>query len=124
MDEFKTLTDSNSTKPNSKLTALKVELTQIETEIEKLLNTLTGANAVLMSYANNKVEELDAKRQSLMKAIADMTAGAVSPNKLNQISDYLNDWVNVDMADKRFVVDGLINKIDITSENVKIEWKI
>ena len=78
----------------------------------------------MMSYANGKIEELDKKRQSPVKAIADMTAGAVSPNKLNQISDYLNDWPNVDMTDKRFVLDGLINKIDITSENVKIEWKI
>ena len=124
MKEFKTLTDSNPAKANAKLTALKVELAQVEAEIEKLLNTLTGANAVLMSYANGKVEELDAKRQSLSKAIADMTAGAVSPNKLNQISGYLNDWSNIDISDKRFVVDGLIHQIKITSENVKIEWKI
>ena len=59
-----------------------------------------------------------------MKTIADMTAGAVSPNKLNQISGYLNDWVNVEITDRRFVVDGLINQVNITSETVKIEWKI
>ena len=124
MSEFKTLTDSTATKANPKLTAHKVELAQVESEIEKLLSTLTGANAVLMSYANTKVEELDEKRQSLTRAIANMTAGAVSPNKLNQISDYLNDWTNIDISDKRFVYDGLINKIGITSENVEIEWKI
>ena len=124
MDEFKTLTDGNPAKANSKLTAHKVELAQVEAEIEKLFISLTGANAVLMSYANGMIEELDAKRQSLLKAIAEMTAGAVSPNKLNQISGYLNDWANVDITDKRFVVDGLINQINITSETVKIEWKI
>ena len=64
------------------------------------------------------------KRQSLMKTIADMTAGAISPNKLNQITGYLNDWDNVDTADRRFVVDGLMNHINITSEAVKLEWKI
>lgn len=124
MDEFRTVTNGDSAKANTKLTAHKVELAQVETEIEKLFTSLTGANAVLMSYTNSMIEELDAKRQSLMKTIADMTAGAVSPNKLNQISGYLNDWENVDITDRQFVVDGLINQINITSETVKIEWKI
>ncbi|MCL1824128.1 MAG: recombinase family protein [Oscillospiraceae bacterium] len=124
MDEFKTLTDKSPAKVNPKLTAHKVELAQTETEIEKLLNQLTGANAVLMSYANSRVEELDEKRQSLAQAIANMTAGAVSPNKLNQISGYLEDWANVDIADRRFVADGLLNQINITSDSVKIDWKI
>ncbi|WP_157102314.1 hypothetical protein [Cloacibacillus porcorum] len=39
----------------------------MENEIESLPNTLTGANAVLLAYANSKIEELDAKRQQLMK---------------------------------------------------------
>ena len=34
-----------------------MELARVEDEIEKLLNTLTGANAVLLSYANSKIEE-------------------------------------------------------------------
>ena len=124
MQEFKTLTDSNPAKANAKLTALKTELAQVETEVEKLLNTLTGANTALISLANQKADELETKRQSLVKAIADMTTGVISPNKLNQISGYLNDWANVDTADRRFVVDGLIHQIKITSDNVKIEWKI
>lgn len=64
MADFQTLTGGNPTKANPKLIALNVELAQVEAEIEKLLNTLTGANAVLLSYANNRIEELDAKRQS------------------------------------------------------------
>jgi hypothetical protein len=124
MGEFHTLTGGSPAKANVKLTAYRVELAQVEAEIEKLLNTLTGANAVLLSYANSKIEELDTKRQLLLKAIADMTNDSVAPDKLNQISGYLNDWVNVDIADKRFVLDGLINRINITSESVQIEWKI
>jgi len=34
-----------------KLTALYTELAQVEIEIEKLLDALIGANAVLLSYA-------------------------------------------------------------------------
>ena len=41
-------------KVNPKLTAYQVELAQVEAEIEKLLDTLTGANATLLAYANKK----------------------------------------------------------------------
>ena len=66
--QFQTLTGKRE-KVNPKLTALNVELARVEDEIEKLLNTLTGASAVLISYANTKIEELDAQRQTLSKEI-------------------------------------------------------
>jgi hypothetical protein len=81
MNDFQTLTGDNPEKANPKLTALNVSFVQIENEIEKLINTLTGANATLLSYANSKIEELDAERQRIVKDIADMTAEAVSPEQ-------------------------------------------
>ena len=66
LSEFQTLTAKRET-VNPKLTALNIELARVEDEIEKLLNTLTGANAVLLSYANSKIEELDTHRQALTK---------------------------------------------------------
>ena len=122
--EFQTLTGGNPKRANPKLTAFHVELAQVEAEIEKLLDTLTGANAVLMSFANSRIEELDKRRQSLMKAIADMTAETVSPKRLDQISDYINNWENIAIEEKQFVVDGLISQIKATSELVDIDWKI
>ena len=124
MAEFQTLTGGNPAKANPKLTALNVELAQVEAEIEKLLDTLTGANTVLLSYANAKIEELDTRRQSLTKAIADMSAEAVSPEHMKRISGYLDNWDNIGFEDRRLVVDGLITNIRATSENVQIEWKI
>ena len=43
-------------KVNPKLTAHQIELAQVEAEIEKLLDTLTGANATLLAYANKKLK--------------------------------------------------------------------
>jgi len=70
------------------------------------------------------VEELDTKRQSLAKAIADMSAEAVSPEHMKRISGYLDNWDSIDFEDRRLVVDGLISTIKATSESVQIEWKI
>ena len=68
--EFKLLRGGEE-KANPKLTALQVELAQVESEIEKLLDTLTGANATLLAYANSKIEDLDTRPHTLTKAIAE-----------------------------------------------------
>jgi DNA repair exonuclease SbcCD ATPase subunit len=122
--EFRTLNGGDAVKANPKLTALKVELARVEGEIEKLLDTLSGANVTLLAYANKKIEALDDERQSLAKRIADMSADTVSPERMTRISGYLDDWDNVAFDDKRQVVDGLVNVIRATSERVDIEWKI
>ncbi|WP_442860004.1 hypothetical protein [Anaerostipes sp.] len=64
LKDFKTLTGrKKAAKISPKLTAKRLELAQLESEIEKLLDTLTGASPVLLSYANSRIEELDARRQ-------------------------------------------------------------
>ena len=101
-----------------------MELPQAEGEIEKPLDTLTGATPVLISYANAKIEELDSRRQTLANEIAKLTAEAVSPEQINTISNYLDDWENVSFEDKQQVVDLMITVIRATSEKLQIEWKI
>ena len=125
LKDFKTLTGRNkAAKISPKLTAKRLELAQVESEIEKLLDTLTGASPVLLSYANSKIEELDARRQSIANEIAKLSADAVPMEKMESISGYLDDWENVSFEDKRQVVDALITVIRATNEKVEIEWKI
>ena len=56
-------------KSNPKLTALQVELAQVQHEIETLIDTLTGANPVLLSYVNSKIEELASASRNLSKRV-------------------------------------------------------
>jgi len=124
MAEFQTLTGGDTAKVNPKLTALNVELAQAEAEIEKLINGLMGANTVLLSYANGKIEELDARRQTIMKEIADLSAEAVSPDRIARISELLDNWDNISFEDRREVADGMISQIKATNESLDIVWKI
>ena len=91
---------------------------------KKLLNTLTGASAVLISYANTKIEELDAQRQTLSKEIAALSAESMSPEQIERLSVYLNRWEEIDFDDRRQVADSLISQIRATGKCVAIEWKI
>ncbi len=102
----------------------QVELAQVEAEIEKLLDTLTGANATLLAYANKKIEELDTRRQTISKAIAELSVETISPQQIKKLSYYLDNWDSIDFDDKRKAADGLISTIKATSDRVQIEWKI
>lgn len=125
LEPFQTLSGwKKAAKTNPKLTSMQVELAQVQGKIERLIDTLTGANDVLISYANAEIEKLDSRKQALVKEIAAMTADAVSPEQMEQISGYLGNWENISFDDKRQVTDMLITAIHATSEHINIIWKI
>ena len=124
MNDFQTLTGGNPSKTDPKLTALNVQLLQVDDEIEKLIDTLKGATPTLLAYANKEIERLDEKRKSITKKIADISAEAVSPEHIKKISGYLQDWENITFEDRRLVVDGLISTMQATSNSLQVAWKL
>ena len=125
LEKHKTLTGrKKAAKANPKIAALQVELLHVDSEIEKLVDSLTGANNVLLSYVNVKIAELDGRKQELVKQIAELTVEAISPEQVNQISGYLDTWDNVSFDDKRRVVDLMITTVAATSDSLNITWKI
>jgi hypothetical protein len=124
LGEFQTLARQAKYQASPKLTALKVELAHVEDEILKLLDSLTGANEVLIGYANSKIMELDTKKQTLVKHISEMKANEIDDAHIIKISECIADWDNTSFDDRRLVADALIEKISITSESTHIEWKI
>jgi len=122
--EFRTLNGGKKAKANPKLTAAKVALAKVEVDIEELVNSLAGANDMLISFANRKAEELSARKQALTKQVFDLSAAEIPAAKLTEISGYLDDWENTSFDDKRQVMNSLITVIRATSEHVEIEWEI
>ena len=47
-------------------------------------------------------------------------------NQIQQptITNHLDNWDSASFDDRRIAIDGLIDRIDATSESVQIEWKI
>ena len=124
-ESHKTLTGrKKAAKGNPKITTLQVDLAQVDSEIEKLVDSLTGANNVLLSYVNVKIVELDSRKQALVKEIADLTVNTISPEQVQQISGYLDTWETVSFDDKRRVLDLLVTTVEAISEKMKITWKI
>ena len=124
MRAFQTLKGGRTASYNPKLTAARAALAKTESEIEKLLDTLSGANPTLLQYANSRIEELDGQRQVQAKLVADLTANSVSSSQVESISGYLRDWESVDFDDKRRVLDTLVSQVRATSQQVVIHWKL
>lgn len=124
MRELQALAGSKAEGYHPKLTAARDELVRIEGEIAKLIDTLSGANPLLLQYANSRIEELDAERQKQLKLVADLTANSVSTSQLDRITDDLDNWDEVSFDGKRRVVDTLISRIEVTGTELAIHWKI
>jgi len=122
--EFRSLSDPGGKPFDPKLTAARVELAQVETNIEELVDSLTGANATLIRFANRKADELNLRRLTLTKLLADLTAAEVPPTQMTLAYGYLEHWDYMSLEDKRQVADSLINVVRATGRNIEIEWKI
>lgn len=124
MREIQAMMGNEEVGYHPKLTAARAELARIDGEITNLIDTLTGANPLLLQYANTRIEELDAQRQKQLKLVADLTANSVSASQLDRITDELKHWDEVSFDDKRRVVDTLISRIEVAGAGLTIQWKL
>lgn len=122
LEQFKVLRKRSGETANPELTALSVELTQVEGEIASLMDRMAGADDTLFRYIGERIRELDGRKQELTRRSAEL--------KLRKDADYaeieghLSMWDELEFEDKRQVVDQLIRVIYATSNEVRIEWRI
>jgi len=123
--EFQVLTgDAKEPLQNPKQAALQSELSQVEAEIAKLVESIVSANSVLLSYINSKVQELDTRKQAILAELAKMsTEQVIDGEQIGKISHYLGKWEELSIDDKRLVCDFLIEVIHASSEKIQIHWR-
>lgn len=124
LKEFSNLQLHERPESTLQLTKLKVQVTQIEKEIDTLVEKIVSANKATMAYINKKIEELDGEKTKLKKEIADMSADIYGKKDVGVINGYLDKWDSIDIADKITVVDALIDSIKVDEEHIDIIWKI
>ncbi len=102
---------------------IKIDIAEIDKEIDSLLHKVSGANETLMVYINKRIEELDAKKNELIKKAAESTIR--KPEKdLMQITDCISKWSELSLEDKQRICDILIKVVYIGEDTIEIEWNI
>ena len=113
--EFKTLSKhKKKVNPNKN----KIRIAEIDKEIDKLISNVAGANAILMEYINNKINELDDEKKQLENV------SFTYDDKDIIISNHVQKWEQISFEDKQSVVDTLIKIINIADGNIEIIWNI
>lgn len=125
LNTFDVLNAPLSKQQNPRLLELSSKVEQIELEIEKLLDRVADADAILMGYINKKVSELHNQASEYKKEISEL-APLENQDKLDikQIRNCMQHWDELEFDDKRAVVDQLISKISASQETCEITWKL
>lgn len=100
------------------LNKLKMELFNIETQIDNLLNNMANGNETLIAYINKKIIELDKNRERVLISINENSIKPVNLDIPN-----IDDWNNYSLEQKRDVCNKLISKILIYNGKIEVEWK-
>lgn len=120
--EFTSLHKKKHERVDPELTALQLELTACDKEMASLLERLPEASDSLFKHINRRVEELDTLRADLTCRIAELT----SRNKVqvSEITSHPENWEHLSFADRRIVLDQLVNVIRIADDKITIEWRV
>ena len=113
--EINTIENANETEIN----ILKIELVKVETEIDCIVNNLTLANEVMMKYANEKIIELDKKRNEILGKLSKLSVA--KPHKLD-VPD-ICDWDSGSKEFKKEVANILIDRVLIYNDQITVKWK-
>lgn len=119
--EYKFELNNNSRQIND----LKIKLAKVEENINKLVNSLLTMNQISSEYVNDKITELHSRKNDLLGEINKLSIDSnVQKVSRDDLKEYLRDWDNYDLEQKKKVAATLIEKINITDNEIEIMFKI
>ena len=125
LKEFSTLSASTNMVENPKINELRIAIAKLQDEIDSWVTQIPNAVPAVMKLINEKVEKLDGEKQALEKKLRDLTVAQSSSGcNVDEITDYMSKWDELEVTDKMAVVDVLISVIRATQDTLEIEWKI
>lgn len=121
--KFEYLSDNKEQAISPNFTQYKVQIAQLDKEIESLLAKVSDANRTLMSYINKRVEELDQEKQKLQEKMIALSCNQPSKS-MDKVTNHIQIWEKLTKEDKQRIADILIKVIYIGEDEIEIEWKL
>ena len=100
---------------------IKIQLAQIDEEIEMLLSRLAEADNVLMAYINSRISNLDAHRKTLLEQLLSQSAAASSGFTIPS-ENLVLQWQNLSFSERQAVLDIFVKVIRIADGHLEIEY--
>lgn len=122
LSEFQFLRKNRQDTFNLQIIHLKTRMEEIDSEIKGLMDKIALANDTVMAYINSRIATLDGEKKQLYAELAQLDES--SGSSLDEISNYLEHWDEIEIGDKMAVVDSLIETVSASKDKIKITWKI
>ena len=123
-DKLKSVDVTIQNSKANEINKIKMEISKIDEQINNLLEKLLEANDTVMKYINNKVSELDALKSKLEVKLNNLKYTGTTSDDIKSVLDRVSDFDNLDFDSKKDIYNKLISKINVTDEEVEIEWKL
>jgi len=119
----KNINVNKSNNVNTKINKIKIQITEIDKQIENMINQLVNANEVVTKYMNNKITELDKEKQELIKQVEKEQVKNIKQIPIDDIYAKINKWNDLDLEEKKTRCKTIIDKVWIYNNNkIDIRW--
>jgi site-specific DNA recombinase len=111
---------------SEKVKTINAEVEKVETKISRLMD-LYADGQIDMAAISNKVSALNAEKTALKKEldsldIPDTEKAGMSNEQIQQLADLINDK-DLDLTERRAIVQSLVYYVEIDNEDIIIHWK-
>ena len=109
---------------NEKIKSITSEIEKINTQISKMMD-LYALGTIDMDVISTKVTELNKTKSALQKEIDSLDVPDEEEMTVEEIQSIASmmDNENLELADKRNIIQSLIYYIEIDNDDVLIHWK-
>ena len=105
---------------------INISIINKEKEIDELINNFKSGSEAVMKRINIKVDEIENEMLNLKSELLQLKTNRSHKDGLDidSINKIFESWDTVTVSKKQEIADSLIKKILVTSEEIKVEWKI
>lgn len=110
-------------KENNQINTLKLQILEIETQIDNLINQIATSNNIVIEYINKKITELDENKKELTKKIEQISTDDTKVD-VEFLKTEIEKWDKINLENKKIIAQQVIDKILITNDTIDIVWKV
>ncbi|MDC4241829.1 recombinase family protein [Clostridium tertium] len=124
LKELSEIKINTEVKQNRKVNEIKIQISKIDEDINKIMEKLLEANNIVMSYINKKIQELDEQKKILYAKMQKENNSDDNLKSIKEVIEKAIDFESLSFENKKDVVKLLIDKVEIADTKVKITWRI
>lgn len=101
IEELRNVTINEESKEDIEINKIKVQVIDIDKQIENLLDNLAEANQITIKYINERLEKLDKEKNKLLQEIQKLTLENSRNVSLSDTFEKIEEWDDLDLEEKK-----------------------